>query len=313
MLELNYVISSGPQVNVTSYPTNVQSVRITTTGFPVQIICTGDASPIGSGTWQRLQIYRDSTPIGNILHIESVGTGINTTVAQTWIDAPAAGTYTYYLQATTGSGNGFRYGEASPVTMTAEEKKYIYDMNSSLNNLPWLRRDVASSDTVYYGYSVDANAQDSDNSWTIKKVYTSGTVESVTWTNGAPNLEISIWANRVSSFVSPTYSISLTWSVVPTYYTADSDINLSWNTVPGVDVYQISVKDSKGNLLSNDGYILNINQNEDENPITSEIHATSAVTTHYKYKHAKVGMTYSITVLGRNVAGSTSSLMSVGV
>jgi hypothetical protein len=313
MLELNYVISTGPQVSINSFPANVQSATITTEGFPVQIICTGDASPLGGSTYQRLQIYRDSTPIGNVLHIESVGSGINTTVAQTWIDNPPAGTHTYYLVAIAGSGGGFQYGEVSPVTITLEEKKYIYDMNSSLNNLPWLRRDVASSDTVYYGYSVDANAQDSDNSWTIKKVYTSGTVESVTWTNGTPNLEISIWANRVSSFVSPTYSISLTWSVVPTYYTADSDINLSWNTIPGVDVYQVSVKDSKGNLLSNDGYILNINQNEDENPITSEIHATSGVTTHYTYKHGKVGMTYSINVLGKNVAGSTSSSVFVGV
>ena len=65
--------------------------------------------------------------------------------------------------------------------------------------------------------------------------------------------------------------------------------------------------------MSNDGYIINNNSNEDENPITSEVHAVSGVTTNYTYKHGKVGMTYSITVLGKNVAGSTSSTVSVGV
>ena len=184
-------------------------------------------------------------------------------------------------------------------------------IENSTNNLSWLRRDTLTA-SVYYGYSSNPNAQDTDSSWSIKKVSTSGTVDSVSWTNGSPNQQISTWANRYSSFTSPTQSISLTWSTSLTYISSVqslTSINLKWNTISGIDNYQIIVKDQKGNIYSDAGFIISNNQNFNEIPYTNN----QVLTTFYNYKSAITGTTYSITVIGSNVVGSTSSVIFVGV
>ena len=174
--------------------------------------------------------------------------------------------------------------------------------------IEWIRMDTLTA-SVYYGYSPNPNAADTDNTWYIKKVTTSGTVQSVQWANGSPSQQISIWSNRYNSFLSPTHSISITWSVTPNYngISSVSSINLNWNLLNGVDQYNVIVSQN-GAVYSDYGYPINNNQNEDSVAITSLSTSGS-----YKYKNGNVGTTYSVTVIGFNVAGSTSSTVQIGL
>ena len=89
MLDLNYVIGADGQKTLSATGSTIQSATITTSGFPVQITITGDAEPAGAG-WHRLQIYRDSTTIGEILHVQTTTGGVNMTIAMSTIDTPVA-------------------------------------------------------------------------------------------------------------------------------------------------------------------------------------------------------------------------------
>ena len=44
----------------------------------------------------------------------------------------------------------------------------------------WLRRDIATP-SVYYGYNLNPGSLDTDSTWSIRKVTTSGTIDTVTW------------------------------------------------------------------------------------------------------------------------------------
>lgn len=290
MSDLNYVIGDYGQTTAgASYPTTIQSATITTSGGPVQISVTGDGQPNSNG-WQRLQIFRDSTAISEILHVETTGSGINVTVAMSHIDTPVAGTYTYSVKVVNGSGLNITYSETGQLSMIIEEK---FGGNAISNN--WLRREIGSPDT-YYGYSFDYNASDSDAKWSIKKVSVSGSVETVTWSNGKPGSQISIWDDRVDCFSSPIGSLNL--SVSQLDLSGKPSIGISWDLIAGVDVYQIIVSESaNGNILTDGGYTLN---NRGFNSmITSEVYNLD----NYVYSHPQVGVTYSITVKAVNVAG----------
>ena len=234
----NFSISTGGQVGINAangLPRTIQQVAIVTNGFPVQVIATGDAEPNGQ-IWHRHRIYRydnsgfTSSYIGNTVHMESRESGINGVVVNTWIDTPPAGSYVYQLHVVDGSyGVTYSYGEVSPVTMTAEEK-----IINSFFAQNWLRKDTSGAN-VYFGYSTDANAGDNDNTWAIKKITTSGSVQTVTWSNGDPILRISKWSDRVNTFVAPTGNLGLTYSVTPSFnYPSLYDIRLSWNELSGV-------------------------------------------------------------------------------
>jgi hypothetical protein len=162
MLDLNYTIGDDGQVTVSATGSTIQSASITTSGFPVQVTVTGDAEPAGSG-WHELQIYRDSTAIGEIFHIETTSSGVNMTVAMSVIDTPVAGTYTYSVKIVRSNGMSARYSESGQLYMIVEEK-----VISSHNSLNWLRRDI-NPPVTYYGYSHDMNASDTDNTGLLKK------------------------------------------------------------------------------------------------------------------------------------------------
>jgi hypothetical protein len=185
MIDLNYKIGADGQKTLSATGSTIQSASITTSGFPVQVTITGDAEP-ASGGWHKLQIHRDSTAIGQILQIESNGTGKNMPVAMVTIDTPVAGTYTYSVKMVGSTGMSVTYSENGELSMIVEEK-----VISSHNSLNWLRRDI-NPPVTYYGYSHDVNADDTDDNWAIKKVTVSGTVETVKWTNGEYNT-ISKW------------------------------------------------------------------------------------------------------------------------
>ena len=290
MLDLNYVIGADGQKTLSATGSTIQSATITTSGFPVKVTVTGDAEPAGAG-WHRLQIYRDSTTIGEILHVQTTTGGVNMTIAMSTIDTPVAGTYTYSVKIVGSNGMSAVYTEMGQLSMIVEEK-----IISSFFANNWLRRDI-SSPTVYYGYSTDTNAANTDDHWFIKKVTTSGSVETVTWTNGSPNYNISKWNDRVASFVQPTGALGVTWSVsVPS-------LSISWNQLTGVDRYQVVVRES-GKLYSDLGSEI---YNNGSLQVTKEVVNAGS----YTYNKASSGLTYSVTITGVNVAGTTASTVTI--
>ncbi len=117
----NYAQTLGTKVSdVNSTGVTLVNASITTNGYPVHIIATGDADPTSAGGWLRIQLYRGSTPIGNIIQCESSAQGENTPYALQIIDTPAAGTYTYSLKTTAVVGT-FNFGEVDGPVMCVME------------------------------------------------------------------------------------------------------------------------------------------------------------------------------------------------
>jgi hypothetical protein len=297
MIDLNYTIGADGQKTLSATGSTIQSSSITTSGFPVQVTITGDAEPTGSG-WHELQIYRDSTAIGEVFHIETTTGGVNMVVAMSVIDTPVTGTYTYSVKIIRSSGMSARYSESGQLSMIVEEK-----VISSHNATNWLRRDI-NPPTTYYGYNSDMNADDSDTNWSIKKITVSGTVETVKWTNGSYGYN-SIWNNRVESFQTPTGSLGVTCSTLA-YNSNNVALNISWNILNGVDKYQVVVSES-GNVYSDGGYVIKSNNNFNNGVATILLNNINT----YTYKQGLYGKTYSITITGVNVIGTTSSTITV--
>ena len=294
MIDLNYTIGDDGQKTVSAAGSIIQSSSITTNGFPVQVTVTGDAEP-GAAGWHELQIYRDSTAIGEIFHTESVSAGKNMIIAMTVIDTPVAGTYTYSVKIVNTSGLSATYTEAGQLYMIVEEK-----VISSHNALNWIRRDI-SSPTTYYGYSYDMNAADTDNTWSIKRVTVSGTVETVKWTNGTYDYN-SKWSDRVASFATPAGSLGLTCS------TDGSSLYVNWNQLSGVDNYQVTI--SSNNIIYSDlGSQLYNNKNFNSSQITKTVINSGS----YAYRYASAGNTYTVSLSAVNVAGSSASTVTITV
>jgi hypothetical protein len=166
----------------------------------------------------------------------------------------------------------------------------------------YLRKDYATP-SIYYGYSLDQNAASADSSWSIRKVTTSASVETVTWTNGNSVDYISTWNNRVKSFQVPSTSLNATYSVLSTpdsFNSVRKTLSISWDLIDGFDIYQVTIKES-GKIYNNDGY--QIYDNGSNSTITKEVINDNV----YKYKHGQPGLTYSVTISSSNVAGITSS------
>jgi hypothetical protein len=299
MIDLNYTIGNNGQVTLSATGSTIQTASITTSGFPVQVTVTGDAEPGGSG-WHELQIFRDSTAIGEVLHIETPTGGLNMTVAMSVIDTPVAGTYTYSVKIVRSSGMSARYSESGQLYMIVEEK-----VISSYNAINWIRRDI-NPPVTYYGYSYDMNAADTDNTWSIKKVTVSGTVETVKWANGSYG-NISKWSERAASFAIPSGSLGLTCSSINPMNN-NVILNISWNQLSGVDAYQVIISEG-GIIYSELGTQLYNNQNFNPSQITTTVVNGGS----YNYNYAYTGHTYTITLNAVNVAGASSSTTKITV
>ena len=75
----------------------VSAPAITTTGFPVLIIASGDLISRSGNAWARLTIRRGATNISPIIHSEVGNTADNDAYCLSFIDDVPAGTYTYSL------------------------------------------------------------------------------------------------------------------------------------------------------------------------------------------------------------------------
>jgi hypothetical protein len=123
---LNYAQTKSNRVNYTgqSLPFTIVSATITTNGGPVQVIVTGDANPLSNGAWCTMNLYRGTTAVGQIVQSESSSSNENVPYALQVIDTPAAGTYTYSLKLTGGSGN-FDFGEAAGPILSVVELQNV--------------------------------------------------------------------------------------------------------------------------------------------------------------------------------------------
>lgn len=92
-------------------PATIVSVTITTSGYPVQIVCSGDANPLSTGGWGAINLYRDSTVIGQKVQFESSAANENNPYSLSVIDTPPKGTYTYSLKIVSNSGGNVAFGE----------------------------------------------------------------------------------------------------------------------------------------------------------------------------------------------------------
>jgi hypothetical protein len=127
---LNYVQNS--QASNTSMPSNasfpftvISAPAITTNGNPVQVIVTGDANPLANSAWCQMRLYRDSTAIGQIVQAESTYANINVPYSIQFVDAVAAGTYTYSMKVTAAAAAGFNFGEATGPVITVTELQNV--------------------------------------------------------------------------------------------------------------------------------------------------------------------------------------------
>jgi hypothetical protein len=113
----------GASVNLpaSGLPQTIVSTTITTYGNPVRITAYGDAENSGAGYWSKLQFWRGSSAIGSIVHTEGSDGSENSPFALSYIDNPAAGTYTYYLKANEISGGSIKFGESTAPTINVQE------------------------------------------------------------------------------------------------------------------------------------------------------------------------------------------------
>jgi hypothetical protein len=120
---MNYAQTQATkQSSVSASGVTIVSASLTTNGYPVQLLVTGDAENSALGGWIKLQLFRDSTAIGKQVHVESSAVSENIPYSLTVIDTPAAGTYTYALKTASAAAAGtFNFGETDGPVLTAIE------------------------------------------------------------------------------------------------------------------------------------------------------------------------------------------------
>ena len=112
----------------------------------------------------------------------------------------------------------------------------------------WLRRDIATP-SVYYGYNLNPGSLDTDSTWSIRKVTTSGTIDTVTWNDNLQFKFTAKWSERVDCFATPSGSLGITWSVSNvqnSFSTTYSEIRASWTDLSGANLYRILLTDYLG-------------------------------------------------------------------
>ena len=118
---LNYQQTISEPVTITDSGQSITGVEIMLTGKPVQISVSGEAANDTAGSWIKVQLFRDSTAIGNAIQIESSAVSENVPYALNFIDTPSAGGYGYTLQVIGKSQGTWLFGEAGGPVFNAVE------------------------------------------------------------------------------------------------------------------------------------------------------------------------------------------------
>jgi hypothetical protein len=169
-------------------------------------------------------------------------------------------------------------------------------MNLDLAN-GYQRKDSASASNVYYGYAMTQNPADTDLVWSIRRINTAASVETVSWANGEPAAFSSSWSGRTFSFATPTGTLGLTWSFLSTY-----NARFTWNAITGSNRYLITV--SNNGLLNRDGTLK-------QGPYITATYTSDYINQHTHVQSFLGAGTFSVTVTAVNVAGSLNATASI--
>ena len=175
-------------------------------------------------------------------------------------------------------------------------------MALDLNN-DYQRKDSASASNVYYAYTSNPNATDTDKVFAIRKVNTAAGVETITWTNGDPISYNDSWSGRTFSFAAPGGSLGLTCTSI----TSSNGFfigSFTWSTLNGVSKYLISVTNSS-ELIDEFGTKVG---GQYPRSFTSYVFNQTSWTQNF----GRTG-SHTFTLTAQNVVGSTSSKVVVNV
>jgi hypothetical protein len=146
---LNYAQNIANVTLVTTtgaFPATISNVSITTLGSPVQIIAIGDAENLSAASSANVQLYRDNIAIGGIVAMESLSVSENSPFALEFIDAPAAGTYTYSVKVNAITGGNFNFGQQSGATISTVEMANVQGPTGATGTGYWTQ---AGNDISY--------------------------------------------------------------------------------------------------------------------------------------------------------------------
>jgi hypothetical protein len=147
---------STKQSGISASGTTIISKSFTTNGYPVQVLVTGDAENSTAGGWVKLQLYRDSTAIGKVVHVEMSSGSENVPYALTVIDTPAAGTYVYALKTVSVVSTGtMNFGETDGPVLTLIELSGSKGADGAAG-----LSDIVSDTTPQLGGDLDTNGYD---------------------------------------------------------------------------------------------------------------------------------------------------------
>lgn len=174
-------------------------------------------------------------------------------------------------------------------------------------NSEWLRKDTVGTASIYYGYAVNVASTDTDRVWSIRKITTVATVDSVTWSDNEMLSYNGKWSERVANFTAPSGSLGITFSKTTDTF-SNVVINASWTILSGVNTYKVTVTDQNGVLYGsvkrprNEVFLNNYGGER----ITDKLIGINS----YGFI-GTTGMTYSLTITGVNTIGTTASTVTV--
>jgi hypothetical protein len=246
----NYAQTVGTKTTVLSSattPYTVVSVNITTSGNPVLVMVSGDAENATAASWVRVQLYRGSTAIGNDVQLEGSAASENSGYAIQFVDAQAAGTYTYSLKVTNIAGGNFNFGENTGPVITAIEL-------NSLAGTANLASNIAGGAAGQLHYQNAANTTTfvsigSTNNQTL--AYNTAT-NTPYWTT-APNIgaatgtSLNVTGQFTSTFAGAPFVVSNTTVVT----NLNADLLDGYNTATTSTANTVVVRDASQNFAAN--------------------------------------------------------------
>lgn len=171
----------------------------------------------------------------------------------------------------------------------------------------WLRKDTIGTSSIYYGYSINVGTGDTDRSWSIRKINTVGTVDSVYWSDNKDFSYNAKWSERVANFTTPSGSLGITYSKTTDTF-SNVAINTSWTILAGVNTYKVIVTDQNGILY---GSFKSPRNQPFLNNYGGE-RITDLLVGNNSYSFVgELSMTYSLTITGVNQVGTTSSTITI--
>ena len=163
------------------------------------------------------------------------------------------------------------------------------------------RKDSSSASNVYYGYSYNQNAGDGEKVFAIRRVNTTAGVETVTWTNGTPLSYYDSWSSRTYSFATPLTGLGLTCTST-TFSNGFYIASFTWSNINGVSRFVLTASGSSG-ILDEFGFV---QRGTNAKTNTTYVYNTTSWTQPFQATGS-----YTFTVRGENVVGSTSSTLTI--